>query len=241
VSTDPLLTSLLAWYRNNGTDWSGNGRTLSDLGTAHPSTTTGLGGVAAAAALIPAGDCYLDSGDVPFSTPVSLNVWIKHTGTTDWFSVFQVGFGPPGNASAGFFNFSNSTLGGGTPDLFASHVQGTDDFTMLTITYDDTRLRFYINGTYVGGQTGAFGFSTDPAAIRIFGPSSVDGALQFAGVWSRALNDGGVSVGNQAAAESDIARLYNGGAGFDPIAFANAVVRKVPRLPATVIVPNRRG
>ncbi len=215
--SDALMTNLEAWYRNNGTDRSGNGNDLTPVGS--PTTTTGLSGVANAAML--AGDVGSYEGDainlsVPFSW--SVFVYVNPPPAEPAFDfVYQSLVDPlqyrqqlgltstDGNTVVGFFTDGNTAASG------SANATG---WVHLAATHDGTTARLFINGVLVNAQVYGYDFASVVEFYLGVGGEPV--ILQFFGSWSHALDFGGVSIGNPASDGSDVARLYNSGIGLDP-------------------------
>ena len=219
---DSLLTGLLAFYRNNGTDRSGNGNTLTAEGS--PGTTTGIGGVAGAAASMGDSKGWVITPPIITVYPYTVNVWansenVGSAGFSPWSQVditdiyqqlLKIISDPAvefstGNGAAG--------ISGGVPD--------PEVWFMLTATATGSVngvLTVYLNSVKLAQQSFANTVAFGPEHETYWGKFSGDAdfSSQFLGMWGRVLSDGGVSVGQAATAGSEIARLYNSGNGMDP-------------------------
>jgi len=221
---DPLRSKLLVFYRNNGTDRSGNDNNASAVGS--PTTTTGIGGAPNAA--------YLGDG-------TNSNYWHLPTNfLTDGdftIAIWYNSLGNPQSNSNAIFGFSkgNIDVNGtihlevngtalrftwvGSPfgkiDINGTGIVDKNQFNLLIGTCfldPDTFIRtykFYLNGVYAGENDQFHSTNPDYSGTQLdLGASFADGgALQYAAIWGRALTDGGVSLNQTATISSDIGRL----------------------------------
>lgn len=226
---DPLLTNLLAFYRNNGTDRSAAHSNLTAVGA--PSTGLGIDGSAGSA--FSAGEKNGWETDALISTlPFTVSTFLfadaasfesfwpigqEPTELAEYISLGMVAFGPskyaqltigsgasqvqivdPDPMTVAWHHLLAEVLADGTMLLFRDSVLVASGVINPTLVFPSPLGDFYVGGYYPGSF------------------SSAVHRAQNVGAWSRALGYGGASVGQPAAAGSDVARLYNGGAGFDP-------------------------
>ena len=232
-----LTDQLLAWYRNNGTDTSGNGNNLSGTVT----QGTGFNG-AANAAMVFSGSGVLQRTAIFSTTNWSIAFWYKvAAGAYNIVFVSQlnddfitrVPFTSGGNDTGGTDGLNTEAgvrdLGGFTGATTGTGVTANTWFHFAA-TYDGTTALLYKNGTQVATATVSLPAisSSFPNAFKIGqgdGTAPAAPYAQWVGCWSRALSG------------SEVSSLYNGGTGFDPTAVSppvNTVAPAVTPSPATV-------
>ncbi len=201
-----LLTGLLAWYALNETpgnsrlDSSGAAQTLTEF-TGSVASTAGVLGNAAQFA---ADGHYLrrDGSLLGSATACSFACFIKPTdaGTYTWMSCTLGGALRVALRTSGGSVFWTAS---GAYTLSAAIASGV--FSHVAGTYDGINERLYVNGVLVGTNpaTAAFGISRFALGNTAAPGESALGALDLAGVWSRALTG------------AEITALYNAGAGRD--------------------------
>jgi len=193
----------VAWYRDSGTDWSGNGNDLTAVGS--PFLVPGVGGGQAVS--IGGGDGFSGTSVIPVVQPFSFGcfaqidedevnqVLFQQTSTEDGFSV-QLLLCTNGiiiwaaNANTGPNAEGHTDTG--WHQLFGT-IDGSGSQTL------------YVDGVPVSTQRNDF--ATSPAIDDGLLQLGVDGQpfpIQFLGIWSRCLTP------------SEVLRLYGGGNGFDP-------------------------
>ncbi len=215
-----LPTGLLAWYRNDGTDWSGNGRDMASVNA--PETIDGLQGVAGSAMRVKYSGTfgYYRLGDrIPpagsFSVSVFWRILASFAAIDNqlWVQTDMDGpFNPAVNAEG--INVTGYEAGlvrcyVQPPDADAAlndtdYLQGEFNHTVLTYDHRLGRVRQYHNAQ-LDGVANLFADFTD-VQYTFMGGCIKQTDLQFVGVWDKVLDAGEVS------------RLYNNGDGFDPTA-----------------------
>ena len=177
---------------------------------------------------------YISLSDTSFltSTQGSLSAWIYPTtvsgahviwgvgddssaGTPFWYIAVADGHISYANYGAAWIGVENT----GTTTMTANN------WYHIIMTHDGTTNKFYINGirqsTSVAVGSANSWIDDNTAGLDTFSIGVVDrngfyaffeGDIDEAGIWSRALTDGGVAVGNTATGE--VAELYNSGDGF---------------------------
>lgn len=201
-----LRTDLIAWYRNNGTDRSGNGRHMTGV-PSNPGTTTGLGGAANAAMLGSGGLTYWQLTDATaFPGPdFSIAGWGK---SADVHAILHAR--KAGDLSWMTLNWIEDTLGlnAGT-SLVNYPVDLRDDawhHVVGTYTTAGQVAKLYLDGALVASSSSVGPLVFNSTYFRVLDEAAVASAMQFVGVWSRALT------------LAHVVQLYNGGAGYDPTA-----------------------
>lgn len=199
-----LLTDLEAFYRNDGTDYSGNSHTLTASGS--PGTAPGIDGTAGAAMLVDSGSEYLGTS-FAITGSFTYAAWLyvpEFNGAENFVSNAQTG--PP-------LSHSLATTDVGEPLVFQSNAQLTDDSPMLAAawyhvvaTWDGTTQNFYVNGVLKDSSLVAPGTITGGEAGSFLLGQSDPTRMQFVGVWTRDLS------------LAEVGELYNSGDGFDPTA-----------------------
>lgn len=232
-----LFTDLLAWYRADGTDRSGNGNTLASTSLSS-SLVTGIGGVASAAMLpLPGnpGRCYFRNANIiPANSDFSMMGWMQYrddaslfisfpisqssAAGTDWLAP-QIGVGQPFDIQ-GVYSTVNGTDFIGTDQGGGVISNGQWCQALLTYQYSTGTFKFFVNGIFIDVLTGITADYTG-GAFQIGSQFSNDGGFevphQFMGVWSYVLSNGGVTTPG-ATAGGDVATLWNSGNGYDPTA-----------------------
>lgn len=196
-----LLTDLWSWYRNNGTDWSGNGRHMEST-PGDPGTTTGIGGESDAAIDGDGINWWQLSGVEAFSGPAfSLSGWARATSEHtivychELFNFVRAGIGLEPAVAKGLVN--------GTAVTWDDAGVTDGEFHHLVLTFDDGTARLYVDGELRATQS-PLSMEYDISVIRIAGTTSPGSATQFVGIWSRALS------------ADEVSHLFNGGDGYDP-------------------------
>lgn len=155
---------------------------------------------------------YLTLANAPIgATPYSISCWVYFTFTPSGYMWAQtlLGVGKEflrinagRNLSIGFETLTYTT----TPTQNAwHHVVGVHDGTTLKLYYDGVLRASGTPLTFVVSDAMSVGSRTSAEVL----PGRMDSTYG----WSRALTDGGVSVGQTAGGE--VAALYNGGAALD--------------------------
>lgn len=203
----PLLTGLLAWYRGNGTDRSGNNRNLSGS----PNSTTGFDGAANGAMYFDNFSTFQRAAFVS-GTTYGFSAWAAIHGSSV-VNVYQVMDDFITNVPYLFADTTKVRFGNYSLGTFTGAEYGTglteDQWYHLAGTYDGTNAKVYVNGVLV--QTTAAGITIGTPNFNGFKVGDGNGGgnwakLQFLGVWSRTID------------QSDIDLLYASGAGYDPTA-----------------------
>ena len=210
-----LLTGLVAWYRNDETDHSGNGNDATPFGT--PEATAGIGGVAGAAVGCSNTDRftfpdYLVANDAPWS----MTGWVNRNSASD----LELVYWDAEDVDAIRLSNTIQVVGGdlkffATPDLEAGELAYQSDlpegeWVHLAVTFDGAdAVTLYVNGvevatdTIAAGEQGEFNGTQFWLGIDV-GSKSVK--YQFFGVYDLELD------------AEQVAYLYQGGDGFDPTA-----------------------
>lgn len=220
--------TLLAFYRNDGIDRSGNGHNLTAGGT--PGTTIGLGGVANAAMLLDAdvGNNYSLLGQiVPVAVPFTIAGFCKCIASGPFTMLHQDASGqdvfcikisqPTGIATWVIDHAAKQIAVASNPGHAFHHYAGT---------WDGVTSRFYIDGAEAGNA--AFIPSTGMGVFAL-GPGDFgQAALQYVGVYDAALS------------APQVSELYNGGLGLDPtITYALQAETSQPARVPTLARPSR--
>lgn len=206
---DSLLTGLACFYRNGGTDRSGNGKDLTAIAGgsgAAGATTTGIAGVANSAMDLSLGryfkganplttDAFSWCGFVKYSkTPDAHNPVILQYTTDQGDSTAELGHD-------GANNYVELTTGTGNPSAVGGSQPGTN-WIHLAAAWDGASLKLFVNGSLVGSAS-----ATGPRTVHanlVIGNGGFEVAAQFVGGWSRVLT------------VSEVWRLWNKGKGYDP-------------------------
>ena len=114
--------------------------------------------------------------------------------------------------------------------VFSSTVLSTGGWYQVVGTRLGTAMKIYLNGIYeatVACPAGAFNATSGGLEIGRADSNANchDGLIDELAIWSRALTDGGVAVGQTAGGE--VAELWNGGAGIEIGAAAAASVGQI--------------
>jgi hypothetical protein len=204
-AADPLLTGLVAWYRNNGTNRAATGAANNLTPFGSPTTAAGVGAVANSAMSIPTGgDGFSIAAALVAAAPMSLSFWFKRAAAADAVYVVQADGGSARvmlatydseGALTGFDGTANASLSGSLDDSWHHAVVTTDGVT-VTSYYDGA----LANAEASVPTTGAETFSVTCQSEILY---------EAVGVWSRALSAGEVTT------------LYGAGSGspaYDPTA-----------------------
>lgn len=145
---------------------------------------------------------------------LTFNCWVNCTNTMLRQAIFVKGNGINNAGSVWSFEIGNVTSklsfalidGITNPTVTSSGSISNSTWTMVTITYDGTTMRLYINGTADGTQatTSSLNNITMDTAIGYFGSLagiSFSGSIDEFGIWSRALSS------------TEVTQLYNSGTG----------------------------
>lgn len=207
----PLSAQPLAFYRNNGTDATGNGNTLAATGT--PGTGPGIDGTPDAAMVVGATVGLWSGAAMVTGGPFSISAWAKLTAVPPTGPLVLTNLSPafpatephieidlnPTDVEVGFFYRGSTAFATGpaVADAGWHHY-------VLTATPDTVKL--YVDGVLTDTQTGTADFT----GISSFGIALNVGtetlSEQYIGVWGAVLT------------QADVTALYNGGAGLDPTA-----------------------
>lgn len=144
----------------------------------------------------------------------TINMWIKGNWTGATREVVYSRGNTWGNgqgvniflSDGGSFSVHQGGSYGSGNKMINSNITGlltTGNWHMLTLTYDGTNLRGYINGNLVGTVSSGYNSSTAESRLGLRGDGSdyYRGEMDEVGFWNRALSN------------SEITELYNGGAG----------------------------
>lgn len=219
-SSDSLLDGLVAWYRNDGTDHSGNGNDLTPSGT--PSTTAGIGGAANAAMLLEMGDTF-SRAPLITSGSFSISLWFLFPGGAvpdmDFLQQYdgitmRQGMGGI-SATGDMFGAVNTTK----RRTFTAVADPGTVFHHLVLTYNGVKTKVYYHGSLETNPNDTANFTSLDAFFLTAGVLGDSVALQYIGVWNRELTPTDITiVPSGVGAGSEIGRLFNSGAGFDPTA-----------------------
>ena len=224
-----LSTGLMGYWKldeRSGTtaaDATGNGYTLTATGA---SPFPGSGEINGGGAFT--GSNYLTG---PFSqltgaAPRTMSVWFRTTSTvaSDWLAY---GTASTGNLSELGLNSSGlGFIGYGSNVLVASSGYLDGNWHMLTATYDGTTVGVYVDGSLKSSAAKTLATASSAVSLGAFAaqPSGAfTGALDEAGIWSRALS------------AAEVMNLYASGGGLQGPSFANS---DATLYPATVIISN---
>lgn len=204
----PLKKSLAGFYRNNGTDWSGNNRHMHIENAGNPpSKVTGLNGVANAAMEIHNSAWF--KLPYPFVTggAFSLAGFYKPVGEVPGSEQSLIAFDDSLGVCAlyisdgGTLRFrvgAESIVSGSDPDfenLRWHHLAGTYDGRTAKLYWDGVlRNTAQLTAEYSGFVLTALGNMVNIPGLY----------LQNLGIWNRAIS------------AKEVLTLYNGGAGYDP-------------------------
>lgn len=123
------------------------------------------------------------------------NTWANGQG----LNIFLMDGGALGLHQGGSYGGGNKTINSNVTSLLT-----TGNWHMLTVTYDGTNIRGYINGNLVGTVSSGYNSSTAESRIGLRGDGSdyYRGEMDEFAIWNRAINT------------SEITALYNSGSGF---------------------------
>lgn len=218
----PLTTGLLAWYRNNGTDWSGNNKTLQIVGTVN--TAVGLNGASGAAMLIdgvssPQSAFFYNLGSILSGPPYSMAAWVRPDSITwtDDFVTYVIASQALGGTGKLSLQLTSTDPGSGFEQFIVANNDDVvspslgltgQDFVHFCVTDDgDNLVKLYCNGVQVySGTNVQSGIADTSFAVAFVNFAGVIMRQQFTGIWDRALTAG------------NVASLYNNGNGSDPTA-----------------------
>jgi hypothetical protein len=210
-AADPLLTGLLAWYRADGTDRSGNANDLTAAGT--PGTAAGVGAVAGSAMSLSELN-YFTRDDLVTSGAMTLAAWLYGDTAGEFMLVGQraaVVTASTAVALAVTDAFEvYGTDGGGDLAPQSSAITGVWSHIVIATTGAVTKL--YQDGAEIATVTRSPVY-TDVTTFSVGEPYDVVIPTvllcEAVGVWSRALSAGEVTT------------LYGAGSGnpaYDPTA-----------------------
>lgn len=222
-----LLNGLLAWYRNDEVDWSGNEYNFTTV-FGSPGLAPGIDGTPNAAARLGSIGAYNRSSIIPNNLPFTVSVWF-YEASADYVigagSVFRE-YDTISGDSRIFYTVTDPASNMRWEDTATaltldSGIQYTlDQWVHFVITNDDTNVKFYINGSLV---------DQEPTNLTLFGTSGMDWgsdqdpfSSQYLGIWNRALN------------LAEIQTLYNAGDGFDPTFIAPTEGNQIIFLPPSI-------
>jgi hypothetical protein len=200
----PLTDNLAAFYRNNGTDQSGNGNTLTANGS--PSTAPGITGTAGAAMLVDSVDSWQGpsfgaGGDYTYALWLRVdsqvaggNTFLKNNDGVHSHNIETA------NAHD-LIQFRISGPGGLTIQSAATLADATWVHVALTLASGTATI--YINGASSASGSASAGVNGGHANGFQLLPAD-SSRLEYVGVWSRALS------------AAEVTQLYNGGSGLDP-------------------------
>lgn len=202
------MTGLLAfWKLSDLTDASGNGHTLTNNNT----VTVGAGKIGNAAEF--ASGAYLSDSDflstIPSSGTYALWVYAPATGVYGVVSRYD------GSVTGGvqIYLEGGNIVGNprDTSNYTISHAYPASEWFHAALTWSSGTMKLYVNGALVATDTyGGIGSPANTAfCLGASGDGGVGGAplegkIDAAGVWNRALTS------------EEIAQLYNAGAGVEP-------------------------
>lgn len=237
-----LVDNVEAIYHFNGNanDSSGNGLTLTAGGGAGYDTSNQKLG-SACASFDGVDDHFRRTLPASFkSANVTYLAWVKldTLGSYTFMSgapkgTEREGLGMSINITAGGLPYATIGIlgGGGSKSVVSTTSIGTTDLHLVIGTYDGSDLRIFLDGVYEAILAEATGIDwvdngdgPNPAQFYVGGMRGdvsgtatnireTDGLVDEGNVFSRAVNYGGVSVGQIAGGE--IAQLWNGGAGIE--------------------------
>jgi len=203
-------------------DISANGHSFANNGTV--SQTTGLIGNAAgfpgtAGNYLSNASAFIASG--AFSVSLWVNATVFPTGANFWAQ----GNGSTANQFLGVFTTGrvkaigfSASAGTGTALAFTTTMPSTGTWHHIVGVFDGaTTADLYIDGVYVATYgVGSFAAGSTQQVIgsdMTGGVSVLTGSIDLVGIYSRALSNGGITLGQTAGGE--IAQLYNSGAGYN--------------------------
>lgn len=232
TSSPSLLNNILAWWGlhelagNSRADSTGLAVSLTE-GNGSPTTFAAALNIGAQAAVFVGTTGPRLSAN--WTPPASITAWTVSV----W--VYPINPALAGNAvfslTDGVSKYATLTYAINTgaasyADTSGQHTAGNlvpGAWTHLVASNDNVNTRVYNNGVlqYLGATGGVgsisnatkVGIGTNPTNFAI--SSNGNFAAALCGVWSRALTDGGLSVGQMAPTNSEIGMLYNGGLGVD--------------------------
>jgi hypothetical protein len=218
-SSTILADTPLFYYRmdqtsGNFTDSSGHGYTGTVTGTPTYSQTGALSGDSDTCAKFPGSAYVTVASGATVSTAVTLECWIKSSGTISAYNRFldngypindhkgiEVMVAPPADGSMGYVNLGLGTSYTGTN--FGTGVFVTNTWYYLVVTYDGTTLKIYLNGSLNTSMTQTGCNVANVTNFHIASDSS--GSQDFAG-W---LDE--VAVYSYALSSSQVTTHYNAG------------------------------
>ncbi len=219
-----LLSGLLAWWKLDEAanvsraDSSGNSQTLTDVNGSVGSAS----GVIGNAAVFDASTTLLRKSAALFSSgSFSVSLWVNPTDAAATYALFtQSSTGTTRQElSLGVVSKPvwKTGAGAGLVGTVGNHLTtGSWNHVVASYNATTTTQKLYINGLFDGSavESAVFtGVNRITLGADGGGASILLGSLDLCGVWSRALDDGGVTTGNVAGGE--IAALYNSGVGRD--------------------------
>ena len=210
--TAGLNIGLVSYYKLNE-GYSGSGSIIDSINMRNNLTNNGatnVSGIINSAYYFDGSDSISNPTTFDFGNsgniPKSINIWVNDTSSDS---------GWRGYIAFGTFSTSNTMAIGTNAGAYYLMTYGSDwvpgpstildAWTMLTLTYDGSDSKFYINGANVANTSSAI-YNT-PASPNFFLGQVIEGSgkylgdLDEAGIWNKTLSD------------AEIIQLYNSGVG----------------------------
>ena len=180
----------------------------------------------------PFGDCLQVSGRLTAGTtsasklpvgvnePFTMNVFIKPDAGLGEGTMIA-GFGDPGDGSGRFFELIGGNLHVG--GVNSGWAPPTTSWSMLTVSFDGSRLKMYADGQRLGGWDASFAATTGEMHL-------VPNASTYSSSFYRGLIDE-FAVWNYAMTRAEVNGLLSGGGAHGPVPFdTRTMVSNSPRL-----------
>lgn len=227
----PLTDNLVAWYRNNATDYSGSGNDLTPIGT--PQTGTGIDGTAGTAMVVSTAFGYFSRAAMVTNGAFSFSAFVKlavapASGLMVPMSEFasfpairphiEIDLNGATDVTAGFDSAA--------PFYAVGPPVTNTNWHHYAATFTPDTVKLYIDGALVDTETGVADMNVSGFSIGISAVNDVM-SLQYVAVWSRVLTP------------DEVATLFNTGEGLDPTVQANGLtgLSAVSRQPSLTAVP----
>ena len=228
-----LTSKALAFYKNNGTDQSPNGRNLTAVGS--PGQTTGFNGVANSAMVLGNGAAYqlLTGSIIDTTKSFSFGMWINNASFASLDTVLTFSrTGPSAQYPYVIINGGANTfayIDGANQPSDDINPLAANGWGYLLFTFDQpTNTQSLWTGC--NGSPGTGMILNTPLISTVsplramqnlylggnFTPIGEELDIQDVGFWSYCITGGTTNPGHVAVAGSDVDKLWNNGLGFNP-------------------------
>jgi len=200
----PLSDIVAFWKLDDFSDASGNGYTLTDVGG-----VPFVAGKFGQAAEFSSGKYFTSTATIGVEWTIS--AWIKTTNIDTMNAMISASLVDPENQSVYnyyFMTFEGAiTLGAGGVETPREALVADGQWHHVVATLGGGQLTAYLDGAEYASAIplGDMGGASVSLGARNDGGNSFNGTIDSVGVWSRALT------------EPEIAQLYNGGNGLEPV------------------------